>query len=216
MAQTFDENFLDGTIMFTLNDEPTNIDYSIQQSDPNHYGLKVNINNYPEIAAVFDGLTITDIEKPSYFTRKPALMKIFRVKFAEFDKIDELVRNLEAIATVEYAEKEPIYTFDFVPNDTYHSGTNKWYHTLVGSEAAWDISTGSSNIKVAIVDNAVFCGHSDLTTFAQRDVADNDNDATPPQYSNQDFGWSHGTHCAGLATADINNNTGIASEPTRV
>jgi len=211
MAQTFDENFLDGTIMFTLNDEPTNIDYSIQQSDPNHYGLKVNINNYPEIAAVFDGLTITDIEKPSYFTRKPALMKIFRVKFAEFDKIDELVRNLEAIATVEYAEKEPIYTFDFVPNDTYHSGTNKWYHTLVGSEAAWDISTGSSNIKVAIVDNAVFCGHSDLTTFAQRDVADNDNDATPPQYSNQDFGWSHGTHCAGLATADINNNTGIAS-----
>ena len=95
-------------------------------------------------------------------------MKIFRIRFADFDQIDELIERLEKVATVGYAEKEPIYTFDFIPNDTYHNGNNKWYHTLVGSEAAWDISQGSNTVKVAIVDNAVFCGHSDLTTFAQR------------------------------------------------
>ena len=210
-AQTYDKNFLDGTIMFQLNTESTNFDYSLYNVDPKESGLKININDYPEIAAIFDGLTVTDFEKPSYFSRKSALMKIFRIEFSEFDKIDELIEQLEQITTVEYAEKEPIYTFDFVPNDTYHSGNNNWYHTLVGSEAAWDISLGSNNIKVAIVDNAVFCGHNDLTTYTQRDVADNDNDATPPVDVNGDFGWSHGTHCAGLATADINNSIGIAS-----
>lgn len=208
-AQTYQSNFLDGTIMFKLYNpvEPT----SPYQKDINNYGLEQNLQDYPEIAALFQGLTVESFERPSYFTRKPELMKIFRVKFAEFDKIDQLVKQLSEIADVEFAEKEPIYFIDFVPNDALHFGTNKWYHTLVGSENAWNISLGSNSIKIAIVDNAVFCGHSDLTTFAQRDVADNDNDATPPQTATQDFGWSHGTHCAGLATADINNSTGIAS-----
>lgn len=210
-AQTYDSQFLDGTIMFRLKNAPTTFDNSARQLDPDEFGLKVNIANYPELAAVFNGITITDFEKPSYFTRKPALMQIFRIEFSEFDKIDEIVSQLEKIAILDYAEKEPIYTFDFVPNDTYHAGNNKWYHTAVGSEAAWNITQGSNAVKVAIVDNAVYCGHSDLTTYLQRDVADNDNIATPPDVVSVDFGWSHGTHCAGLATADINNSTGIAS-----
>lgn len=208
-SQTHDPNFLDGTIMFKLTNTPeTGIVY---QDDPHDFGLEVSLNDYPELKAVMGGLTITEIDRPSYFTRKPELMNIFRVKFAEFDKIDEIIRDLEAIGNVEFAEKEPIYTFNFVPNDTYHTGNNKWYHDLVDSELAWDISLGSNSVKVAIVDNAVFGGHQDLTTYLERDVADNDNNATPPLDANADFGWSHGTHCAGLATADINNNLGIAS-----
>ena len=183
----------------------------VYQDDPHDFGLAVSLKDYPELKSVLNGLTITEIDRPSYFTRKPELMNVFRLKIAEFDQVDEVIRELESISNVEYAEKEPIYTFNFIPNDTYHNGNNKWYHTQVDSELAWDISTGSNTIKVAIVDNAVFGGHQDLTTFLERDVADNDNNATPPLDANADFGWSHGTHCAGLATADINNNLGIAS-----
>lgn len=208
-AQTYDPNFLDGTIMFKLTNTPE--EGAVYQEDPHDFGLEVSLNDYPELNAVLGGLTITKIDRPSYFTRKPSLENIFRVKFTEFDQIDKIVRDLESIANVEYAEKEPIYSFNFVPNDTYHNGNDKWYHTLVDSELAWDISTGSNSIKVAIVDNAVYGGHSDLTTYLERDVADNDNDATPPLDANADFGWSHGTHCAGLATADLNNSIGIAS-----
>ncbi|OFZ66467.1 MAG: hypothetical protein A3D92_21660, partial [Bacteroidetes bacterium RIFCSPHIGHO2_02_FULL_44_7] len=209
-GQSYQSDFLDGRIMFKLKYtvEPSTRPH---QTDRHDFGLDQDMSMYPEIAQILQGLTIQKFERPSYFTFKPELMKIFRVTFSEFEKIDELVRELAALDIVEFAEKEPIYHFDFVPNDTYHTGNNKWYHTLVGSEAAWNISIGSNSIKVAIVDNAVFCGHADLTTYAQRDVADNDNDATPPQTSNVDFGWSHGTHCAGLATADINNGIGIAS-----
>lgn len=209
-AQTYDPGFLDGRIMFRLLEDPVTVTNAVQK-DVNDFSLDVDLSDYPEIEAVLNNVTVTRFEKPSYFTHKEGLVRIFRVHFNEYDKIDELVRELSKLSNVEYAEKEPIYTFDFIPNDTYHTGNSKWYHTLVGSESAWDISLGSNNIKVAIVDNAVFCGHSDITAYTQRDVADNDNDATPPVAYTSDFGWSHGTHCAGLATADINNGIGIAS-----
>lgn len=209
-AQTYQQDFLDGRIMFKLNytHDPG---AAVHQKDPHNFGLEQDIQSYPEIAQVFQGISVQKFERPSYFTGKSELMKIFRVTFSDYNKIDELVAQLNRLGAVEFAEKEPVYHFDFVPNDTYHSGNNKWYHTLVGSEAAWNITLGSNSIKVAIVDNAVFCGHQDLTTYLQRDVADNDNNATPPQVATADFGWSHGTHCAGLATADINNGIGIAS-----
>lgn len=210
LGQTYDPGFLDGRIMFKLKTpvEPATHPY---QTDRHDFSLDQDISLYPEIAQAFQGITVLDFERPSYFTYKPELMKIFRVTFAEYDQINVLVKRLSALGIVEFAEMEPIYKTDFVPNDTYHTGNNKWYHTLVNSESAWNISQGSNSVKIAIVDNAVFCGHNDLTTYAQRDVADNDNNATPPQYSTVDFGWSHGTHCAGLATADINNGIGIAS-----
>ncbi|GAB5419291.1 MAG: hypothetical protein Crog4KO_27200 [Crocinitomicaceae bacterium] len=208
-SQTYDSGFLDGTIMFQLKEAPQS--ENVYQNDPNDFALDVSLNDYPELKAIFSGVTVTEINRPSYFTRNAQLANIFRVKFSDFDQIEELIEALQGLENVEYAEREPIYTFNFIPNDTFHSGNNKWYHTLVDSEDAWDISQGSNNVKVAIVDNAVFGGHQDLTTYLERDVADNDNNATPPLDANADFGWSHGTHCAGLATADINNNLGIAS-----
>ncbi len=210
-AQTYSPDFLDGRIMLKLKKEVIPTPDQLNRTDKNSFSIEEDLSKYPQINNVLKGIGVTKFERPSYYTGKKELIKIYRVTFTNYAKIDEMVERLSKLDVIEFAEKEPIYKIDFVPNDTYYNGTNKWYHTLVGSEAAWDISTGSNSIKVAIVDNAVFTGHSDLTTFAQRDVADNDNDPTPPQDYNTDQGWSHGTHCSGLATADINNNTGIAS-----
>lgn len=208
-AQTYNTRFLDGSIMFKMNDPVSHA--KAKQLDPNTTSLKLSLADYPKLAQIFKDAEVTKLELPSYFSGKKELMNVFRIRFNKFDQVDKLVRDLQALGHMTFVEKEPIYYTDFIPNDTYHTGTSKWYHTLVGSEQAWDISQGSNSIKVAIVDNAVFSNHQDLTTYLQRDVADNDNDATPPTYYNSDQGWSHGTHCAGLATADINNAKGIAS-----
>jgi len=210
-AQTYNPDFLDGRIMFKLKGEVQTNKHQSQQIDKNSYTLIEDLNDYPELKAILEGYNVTKFERPSYFTSRTELMKIYRVTFSDFAKIDALVETLANLEYVEFASKTPIYKTGFVPNDTYHSGTNKWYHTLVGSEAAWNISQGRAGVKVAIVDGAVAASHQDLATFKQYDVADNDNDATPPQTYTQDQGWSHGTHCAGLATASINNNLGIAS-----
>ena len=103
-----------------------------------------------------------------------------------------------------------------------------WNYRLTNIQAALGISQlkrldkvvkrkmyiGNESIKIAIVDNAIATNHADLNVFKQRDVADDDNDTTPPEYflsDQQGQSWSHGTHCAGLATAQINNSIGITS-----
>ncbi len=209
-AQTFNPDFLDGRILFKLKKE-VKANPRLIRSDINSFSLEEKLADYPKLAQALENYNITKLERPCYFNGKKELMKIYCITFTNFSKIDEIVEKLSDMDGVEFAEKEPIYKISLVPNDPQYSGTGKWYHDLVGSEAAWDISQGSNTIKVAIVDNAVFADHSDLTTYKQWDVADNDGDATPPLTSSQNFGWSHGTHCAGLATADINNSIGIAS-----
>ena len=209
-TQTINNDFLDGTIIFKLKEfiEVNNNDF-VKTSD--EIGVIVDINDYPIFKDIFKDINLLSFERPSYFSGKRELQKIYRVTFSDFDKIDLILNKLNKLEILEYAEKEPIYKTTFVPDDTYHNGTNKWYHTQVNSELAWDISTGSQSVKIAVIDNGAPSNHLDLSVFKQRDVSDNDNDATPPQTYNQSSSWSHGTHCSGLATAEINNATGIAS-----
>lgn len=209
-SQTQNPDFLDGVIIFKLKDfiEP-NTSKITKSSD--NIGLIIDIEDYPEIEYIFKDINIISFERPSFYSGKRELQKIYRIIFNEHGKIDEITEKLNQLNSVEYAEKEPIYKTTFIPNDTYHYGTNKWYHTLVNSEQAWDFSIGSESIKIAIVDNGAPSNHSDLNVFKQRDVSDNDIDATPPETYDQNSSWSHGTHCAGLATAEINNSIGIAS-----
>ena len=209
-TQTINNDFLDGTIIFKLKEFIENDDNNLDKSS-DKIGLKVDMNDYPILKEIFKDVNITSFERPSYFSGKRELQKIYRVTFSDFDKIDFILNELSKLEILEYAEKEPIYKSTFIPDDTYHNGTNKWYHTLVNSESAWDISMGSQSIKIAVIDNGAPSNHLDLNVFKQRDVSDNDDDATPPQTYNQSSSWSHGTHCAGLATAEINNSTGIAS-----
>jgi len=210
IGQNYNTEFLDGTIVFKLNEfVEVNLDDAEKTFDG--IGLIDKIENYPEIENIFNEITVLKFERPSYFTNKRELQKIYRIVFLENELIDNLIEKLNNLSTISYAEKEPIYKNTYVPNDSFHYGTNKWYHTLVNSEDAWDISIGNENIKIAIVDNAIATNHLDLNVFKQVDLADNDNDATPPQTFQQNSSWSHGTHCAGLATAEINNALGIAS-----
>lgn len=201
--------FHPGVLMFEIKGsiQPNFLNKS--QQNPNDFALQDNINNYPFLKTIFAEAHVTKLERPSYFTLKPSLQNIYRIYFDDDAHIGYYMNQLEKVAQIKYVEKEPIYETGFVPNDPNHTGTNKWYHTLVGSESAWDITQGRNEVKIAIVDNAVYSTHSDLTAFKQYDVADNDNNAAPPQTYTQDQGWSHGTHCAGLATADINNAIGI-------
>lgn len=60
---------------------------------------------------------------------------------------------------------------------------------------AWDIRTGSSAIKIAIVDNGMRTNHADFAGRVTGDAGDNS---------------SHGTDIAGVAAAQGNNTIGVA------
>ncbi|MCB0430596.1 MAG: S8 family serine peptidase [Flavobacteriales bacterium] len=211
-SQTYSPDFLDGTVVFKMKDvADANIGAREVQPDPNVYSKVESMAQYPALQKALRSFAVSQLERPAYYTGKADLRKVFRVHFDDYTRIDEIIAALKNSDLVEYAEKAPIYKIDYTPNDTYYSGTDKWYLDQVGASTAWDISTGRHEVKVAIVDNAVYTDHLDLTTFKKRDVADGDDDPTPPKQYSQDQSWSHGTHCAGLATADINNSRGIAS-----
>ena len=209
-SQTHSPNFLDGSVLFKLKTKVQTVE-TLRQNNASLVKNE-NLNDFPYLKSALSSFSIVDINRPVFYTGKDDLQKIYRLKFNNYADVDAIIKKLAQVEGVVYAEKEPIYKTDFVPNDPqYPSSTSIWYHNLVGSTAAWDISQGSTQIKVAIADNAVFANHTDLTTFKQYDVADNDNDATPPIQDTSDQGLSHGTHFAGLATADINNSIGMAS-----
>lgn len=114
-----------------------------------------------------------------------------------------LAAQLGAAPGVAYAEPDYRYWAFAAPNDPHYS--KQWAHTeRLQSAAAWDISTGSASVIIAVIDSGVDTGHPDLAgkIVAGYDFVDNDAD---PRDEN-----GHGTHVAGIAAAMTNNGVGVA------
>jgi subtilisin family serine protease len=106
-------------------------------------------------------------------------------------------------------------------NDTHYN--RQWSLKNVGSpiqgngtpgadidvELAWEITTGSSDIKIAIMDSGVDFLHADLSSkmLPGYDAMGTETEGYPtPNFP----GDGHGTACAGIAAAETNNQLGIA------
>ncbi len=113
----------------------------------------------------------------------------------------QLKRNL----TVQYAEPDYLYrTFDAaaIPDDPYYA-SDQWNLPQINAPAAWDITTGATDVIIAVTDTGVDLGHPDLSAkvVAGYDFVNDDSD---PQ---DDEG--HGSHVAGIAAASTNNGVGV-------
>ena len=89
------------------------------------------------------------------------------------------------------------------PNDPDFD--KQWALRKVGALCAWDRTTGSAEVIVAIVDSGVDPTHPDLVDRLRTDGYDFvDNDSDPRDEN------GHGTHVAGIVAAVLNNNEGVA------
>ena len=144
--------------------------------------------------------------------RIPAL-DVFILKVPE-GTVEATVLALSNNTLVEYAEPNGIATavVDVFPNDTYvdscynsshHGCVAQWAWAKVQAYSAWGITTGSTSVRVAVVDTGIDNSHEDLLPVtAQRDFINNDNNAEDDN--------GHGTHVAGTIGAWTNNGTGVA------
>jgi thermitase len=117
----------------------------------------------------------------------------------------ETIAALRQNPNVLYAEPNYIaYALDTIPNDPGY--WSQWGLPKIGAPAAWDITTGSSDVTIAVVDTGIDLSHPDLSCLGKLTSGWDfvNNDATP----NDDFG--HGSHVAGIAAACTNNGIGVA------
>lgn len=195
-------------------------------------GRTVDKNNVPQLKGLIEKYGITKVMRPFYDERSVDLSQTYRVYFSNINKVDELMAELGRNTTVQYAEKVPLLKYFLTPNDlgTQSYSNGRWALFRINAQAAWDVTTGSTSTKIAIVDNAVQTNHTDLSAniwvnpnevagngidddnngyiddINGWDAGDDDNNPNPPNTA-----FDHGTHCAGIASGTTANNTGIAS-----
>ncbi len=149
-------------------------------------------------------------------------LDVYRVSLPPGVGVAEAVDFYVRLPWVEFAEPNYYVRADVVPNDSLYAANQSWYYDLIQAPAAWDITTGSSSIVVAVVDTGIDLDHPDLDgkletgaafVSAPTDSGDapgfsNCQDPQPQNDPNDDEG--HGTFVAGIIGAETNNGAGVA------
>ncbi len=110
-------------------------------------------------------------------------------------------RNAIGLAVVALAAGTLVGTVEaLVPSDPQASHPT---YAALNLPAAWELTTGSPGVVIAIVDTGIETTHPDLAgaVRAGRDFVDRDDDSTNPP-------GGHGTAVAGVAGARANNGVG--------
>jgi subtilisin family serine protease len=117
------------------------------------------------------------------------------------------VQQFKARPEVEFVEFDKVMpTEDLEPNDpVYILSANSWGLHKINGPAAWAITTGNSNLVIAILDTGVDSTHEDLVLkmVPGWNIYNNNSDT-------RDIN-GHGTAVAGVAGASTNNAVGVAS-----
>lgn len=115
----------------------------------------------------------------------------------------ELKNKLAASGQEMYFENMPLFKplAATSPNDPLW--TNQWDMLQINAPNGWDITKGSSQVVICILDEGCDLNHPDLK-FSEQGI--NLGTMQPPGSPT----GAHGTACAGIAAATMNNNAGVA------
>jgi subtilisin family serine protease len=163
-------------------------------------------------------------------------LNIHHVKLRKGMSVEKAIAIYQAEPDVEYAEPNYLVTIQTVPNDFYFnylwglSNTGQTGGTAgadIDASRAWDITNGSNDVIIAVIDTGVDYTHSDLSQNMWVNLAeyngapgvDDDGNGyiddihginTFDHINGSMDDHGHGTHVAGTIGAVGNNSMGVA------
>jgi len=175
--------------------------------------------------------------------------KFDHLKLGQGENVEDVLAKYRQNPAVEYAEPNYIHQLTAIPNDTQFTslwglhntgqnvnGTAGAADVDIDAPEAWDITTGSSNVIIAVIDSGIAYDHPDLAANMwtnpgeiANDGIDNDGNGLIDDFFGYDFRYNdsepmdpidltagltegnpgHGTHVAGTIGAVGNNNSGV-------
>lgn len=146
-----------------------------------------------------------------------------RLKLPKGETVLDAVSALKGKEGVLFAQPNYLYHAALVPDDP--SYPSQWALPKIGSPAAWDLTTGSSDVLVATLDTGIDLNHPDLAGNIWTnpgEIPANGIDDDGNGYIDDVHGWNsvassadvqddqgHGTHVAGIIGAVGNNGKGV-------
>lgn len=138
---------------------------------------------------------------------------VVEVPLAEDVTVAQAVQILNDDPNVAWAQPDYIYRQEeegpgygqfYATNDPMTS--QQWYLNSIGVNQAWDIARSNGSVKVAVIDSGIDMAHPDL---AGNIDTQNAYDIVKNAALQEDL-TGHGTHVAGIISAQANNGVGIA------
>ncbi|MDE6113399.1 MAG: S8 family serine peptidase, partial [Bacteroidales bacterium] len=229
-AQTVNADYEDGGLYIRLKE---NTAFAVKSGE----NRSLNAARFNFLRAEMTTFGIQADVQSMAFADNDALSRTIAVTIDSVEDIDAFIERLRQYPEVELVEKRPVYYIcgeslnADAPGDPLSAvigGINhKWHLDVINADSAWKLATGKPNIKVAVIDNAIWEGHEDLNiapdnlytvhtreTGSAAPPADVDQTADCPELYNSKcpaYDWSHGTHCAGNVGAIRNNGKGVAA-----
>lgn len=118
-----------------------------------------------------------------------------------------LIDELGARDDIEYAHPNWQFELSATPNDPQYA--KQWHYPAIQLPAAWDLTTGSSTVRIAILDTGR-TSHPDLAgkwlSGVEYDAANQDGNAAGDPSNT----WRHGVHVASIAGGSTNNGSNSA------
>lgn len=163
---------------------------------PNEVLVKFKSGSVPFAAKLAAGGTTVS-------TLRQLNVEVIRISGMSTSQAIQVFKNNPNIA---YAEVNPMHKLFYTPNDPMLS--QQWGIDKVKAKQAWDISKGSANTIISVIDSGCRVTHEEFVgriAPGGYDWSDNDGDVT------DNTGSGHGTHCSGIAIANTDNGKGVAS-----
>jgi subtilisin family serine protease len=164
--------------------------------------------DYPVLKKAIASYNIINIEKDEFDN----YIYLLSIDYLSEKNAIQIANELYETGLFEYVEPNLLLFIKYETDDTYFpqqwglNNTGQYGGTSgidIKANQAWNITTGSPNIKIAILDSGVDLTHPDLANNLLSGY-----DATGGGNSGNQSGVAHGTACAGIVASQGNNSLG--------